>query len=51
MCSKFRFIYILKMSNVDPGGGRGDDEKDVDSELQSTPDLSTLQENFSQQQV
>lgn len=38
------------MSNVDPGGG--DDGERVDlSDTQSTPNLSTLQESFSQQQV
>lgn len=38
------------MSNVDPGGGDDGERGDLIAG-QSTPNLSTLQESFSQQQV
>lgn len=39
------------MSNVDPGGGSGGDDGERSISGQPPPDLSSLQESFSQQQV
>lgn len=39
------------MSNVDPGGGNDGERPSHSDADQSTPDLSSLQENFTQQQV